>query len=105
MKGIKIKRHTVADVIHGEAKANTAQKFLGVETVFGVVEIGIRDIVANSPEIAFKNRARSGFVNVADASFVLFNEVGGGGEAVVERFGGRVIFKKFVDEVFNHGLE
>ncbi len=79
MKGIKIKRHTVADVIHGEAKANTAQKFLGVETVFGVVEIGTRDIVANSPEVAFKNWAGSGFVDMTDTGFVLFNEVGGGG--------------------------
>ena len=74
--------------------------------MFGiVVEIGIDGVVANAPEVTFKNWARGGLVDVADAGFVLFDKIGGGGKAVIERFGRGIIFKKFVDEVFNYGFE
>ncbi len=59
------------------------------------------DIVANAPEVAFKNGARSGFVDMADAGFVLFDKVGGGGKAIIERVGRGIIFKKFIDEIFD----
>lgn len=42
---------------------------------------------------------------MTDTSFILFDEVGGGGEAIVERLGRGVIFKKFIDEVFDDGFE
>ncbi len=81
------------------------EAYVGVGGTWIGVKVSDNDIITNSPKITFENWTRSRFINMANSGFILFDEIGGGGETIIDRIGGWIIFEKFVDKMLDDSLE